>query len=135
MPPTPASVLAASLFPVPLPPQLFPLLSTVLNTSPSDSHQDSEQEPAPLSSKPALTDSPLYGLAGDLARHPLCVGLISVSALAVLAGSRQMANGLDQLGSWGEELFRGDRLPLLHNSAADSATNSAEGDAAEQASS
>lgn len=58
-------------------------------------------------------EHPLYQLAGDLMRNPVCMGLVSLPVLVGIAGGRQMAQGLDQLGTWGEELFRGDRLPLL----------------------
>ncbi|MGD1936883.1 MAG: hypothetical protein ACFCA4_04940 [Cyanophyceae cyanobacterium] len=128
LPPMLARALTANLFPVSLLPQFSPLLPIVLNASSSESHQDSDQKSAPSSSKPTLMDSPLYSLVGDLARNPLCLGLMSVSALAAISGGRQIAKGLEQLGSWGEELFRGDRLPLLHNSDADSATDSTEDD-------
>ena len=60
-----------------------------------------------------LTEHPLYVLAGDLIRHPLSIGLVSLPVLIGLAGGRQAANGLNELGTWSEEVFRGDRLPLL----------------------
>ncbi|MEM9770925.1 MAG: hypothetical protein AAF889_04880 [Cyanobacteria bacterium P01_D01_bin.73] len=56
------------------------------------------------------------------------MGLVSVSALAAIAGSRQIATGLDQLGTWGEELFRGDRLPLLHNNYASASSSGEDND-------
>ncbi|MGD1849981.1 MAG: hypothetical protein ACFCBU_05045 [Cyanophyceae cyanobacterium] len=124
--PLPPSFLGVNPLPARFSPNWFPPLHRVFgvvlsNAAPSGA----ESDPAPSSPKTDLTDSPLYSLAGDLARHPLCMGLMSVSALVAIAGSRQLGAGLNQLGTWGEELFRGDRLPLLHNAAVDSAADSA----------
>ena len=43
----------------------------------------------------------------------LIVGVATLSLLTVLKGGRILSQGLQSLGQWSEELFRGDRLPNL----------------------
>lgn len=81
----------------------------------SNATADSADPQPDTQSKPAdLTQNPLYTLAENLMEHPLCLGLVSLPVLVGIAGGRQVIQGLDELGTWSEELFRGDRLPLLH---------------------
>ena len=105
----------------------FPLRSPNIPGNIPVAHADANSEASPTSDGAEtagatappqltdLTDHPLYAAAGDLVRHPLWVGLVSVPVLISIAGGRQLAHSLDQLGTWGEEIFRGDRLPLLQN--------------------
>jgi len=43
----------------------------------------------------------------------ILVGLVTVPVLAGMLGVRALAKGLRDLGSLSEEIFRGDRLPIL----------------------
>ncbi|WP_073069867.1 hypothetical protein [Phormidesmis priestleyi] len=41
------------------------------------------------------------------------IGLVALPVLAGMVGVRALAEGLRELGSLSEEIFRGDRLPIL----------------------
>ncbi len=43
----------------------------------------------------------------------IAIGLATVPVLGLLVGSRLVAAGLQTVGDWSEELWRGDRLPSL----------------------
>lgn len=43
----------------------------------------------------------------------VAIGLATVPVLGLLVGSRLLASGLQTVGDWSEELWRGDRLPSL----------------------
>ncbi|MEM1426188.1 MAG: hypothetical protein AAGF75_06510 [Cyanobacteria bacterium P01_H01_bin.130] len=94
----------------------YPLSCPLSESAPSDTDTASDSSTAAANTPDfpqQLTDNPLYTLAGNLIRHPLSIGLVSLPVLIGLAGGRQAANGLNELGTWSEEVFRGDRLPLL----------------------
>lgn len=42
------------------------------------------------------------------------IGLVTVPALITLVGVKALADTVQNLGQWSEELFRGDRLPVLN---------------------
>ncbi|QDZ39030.1 hypothetical protein FRE64_03205 [Euhalothece natronophila Z-M001] len=44
----------------------------------------------------------------------LALSLLTVPFLGALFGSRSLLDGLTSLGEASEEIFRGDRLPILH---------------------
>jgi hypothetical protein len=44
----------------------------------------------------------------------LAVGLVTVPALVALVGAKVLTTAAHDLGRWSEEVFRGDRLPLLN---------------------
>lgn len=44
----------------------------------------------------------------------VAIGLVTVPALITLVGAKAFADTVQNLGQWSEELFRGDRLPMLN---------------------
>lgn len=44
----------------------------------------------------------------------VAVGLVTVPMLMTLVGAKALADTVQHLGLWSEELFRGDRLPVLN---------------------
>ncbi len=49
----------------------------------------------------------------DLSSLLLVISLVSVPGLAVIVAAQSVMHHLEQLGVGSEEVFRGDRLPLL----------------------
>lgn len=43
----------------------------------------------------------------------LCIGLATAPVLVALVGGKALAQAVNELGQLSEEMFRGDRLPLL----------------------
>ncbi|MCG9886289.1 MAG: hypothetical protein MH825_12090 [Cyanobacteria bacterium] len=60
--------------------------------------------------------------AGAIAVDPVwLVAMATPPILGALASARAIGSALDQLGATSEELFRGDRLPVLHQTEAPTA--------------
>ena len=57
-----------------------------------------------------MESDPLFKFSLDA---KILVGLATVPVLAGMVGVRALAEGLRELGSLSEEIFRGDRLPVL----------------------
>ncbi|MBF2025878.1 MAG: hypothetical protein IGS48_03810 [Oscillatoriales cyanobacterium C42_A2020_001] len=49
----------------------------------------------------------------DLLPIEILIGLTTAPLVAVLVGSKALAQAVNELGQLSEEVFRGDRLPLL----------------------
>ncbi|MCY7275413.1 MAG: hypothetical protein LH702_17165 [Phormidesmis sp. CAN_BIN44] len=66
--------------------------------------ESSDQKSFPIESQTRLN---------SLIDPEILVGLAVVPVLMGMVGVRAIANGLQELGSLSEEIFRGDRLPVL----------------------
>lgn len=70
---------------------------------------NSEQEP----SMPETT-TPEKSSRDNLIAIEVAISLVTVPALVALVGAKALTEAAHSLGQWSEELFRGDRLPLLN---------------------
>ncbi len=65
------------------------------------------------SSDPKSTPIAAQARLSPMIDSEILVGLAVVPMLASMVGIRAIADGLQELGALSEEIFRGDRLPVL----------------------